>query len=155
VAGAGVFLYRPPGIVIFPALIYAARDFESPRALRWRRVRGLSGSRGGVLYAGEVLGSGDEAVDDERVEYAGEPGAERSGHPYHRLPRHEYELFQQRVNCTWMTVLPAWSASVLADHLPHLSSAFIFETNQVCTVTNAIRGSSKQGSVLLSKYGLN
>lgn len=66
-------------MVIFPALICAERDFGSPRALRWRRVRGFSGSGGGVLNAGGVLGSGDEAADDERVDSAGEPGAERSG----------------------------------------------------------------------------
>lgn len=66
-------------MVIFPALAYAERNFGSPRALRWRRVRGLSGSGGGVLYAGGVLGSGDEAADDERVDSAEEAGAERSG----------------------------------------------------------------------------
>lgn len=66
-------------MTIFPALIYAVRDFGSPRALRWRRVRGFWVSGGGVLHSGGVLGSGDETADDERLDSAEEPGLERSG----------------------------------------------------------------------------
>jgi hypothetical protein len=76
VAGAGDFLYRPLGMA---RSYMPRRDFGSPRALRLHRVRDLSDSGGGVLYAKGVPGSGDEALDDEGVESAREPGAERSG----------------------------------------------------------------------------
>jgi hypothetical protein len=72
-------------MTIFPALARfatrAARGFGNPRALRWRRVRGLSinmGSGSGSGSGGGVPGSGDDATEDERVEVE-DLGVESSG----------------------------------------------------------------------------
>ena len=70
-------------MIIFPALARfatsAVRGLGSPRALRWRRVKGFSVGMGpGPGSGGGVPGRGDDATEEERVEVE-DLGVESSG----------------------------------------------------------------------------